>query len=192
MRKLLLFIALPLVVLPGFAQSRDCLRIMPVDELIRGSILIGRVKVLKTDKARYRGSYGQVGVLLPVDIIDGDFTMTEINVLARSNVRCAEDNYKRDQEMLVFLEPEDSLFHTVNYQFGQFVIEREVVKGWRDKNNNAVDKPYAEVRQEILKCLIKVRHPQLENSTKPPSEGQKTAAPPAKPPQPSSGQSQRP
>src|SRR5215813_13335299 len=182
MRKLLLIFALPLVVLPGFAQSRDCLRIMPLDELIRGSILIGRVKVLKTDKARYRGSYGQVGVLLPVDIIDGDFTMTEINVLARSNVRCAEDNYKRDQEMLVFLEPEDSLFHTVNYQFGQFMIEREVVKGWRDKNNNAVDKPYAEVRQEILKCLTKARHPQLENS-KPPNEVQKATPNPVKPPQ---------
>jgi len=192
MRKLLLIFALPLVVLPGFAQSRDCLRVMPLDELIRGSILIGRVKVLKTDKARYRGSYGQVGVLLPVDIIDGDFTMTEINVLARSNVRCAEDNYKRDQEMLVFLEPEDSLFHTVNYQFGQFMIEREVVKGWRDKNNNAVDKPYAEVRQEILKCLSKVRHPQVENS-KPPNEVQKTAPPaPVKPPQSLSEPSERP
>src|SRR5947209_5027767 len=115
MRKLLLIVALPLVVLPGFAQvaqtgkTRDCLRIMPPEELVRNAILIGRIKVLKTDKARYRGSYGQVAVLLPVDVIDGDFTLTEINVLARSNVRCAEDVYKRDQEMLVFLEPEDSL-----------------------------------------------------------------------------------
>src|SRR5436190_22857424 len=102
MRKLVLIMALPLLALSGFAQSRNCLRIMPIDELTRSSILIGRVKVHKTDKAKYRGSFSQIAVLRPVDVIDGDFTLKEINVLARSNVRCAEDNYIEDQEMLVF------------------------------------------------------------------------------------------
>ncbi len=149
MKKFVFIIALPLMILPGLAQSRTCLRIMPMDELTRNSILIARVKVYKADKANYRGMFGQISILRPVDVIEGDFTLKEINVLSRSNVQCAEDNYTPGQEMLVFLEQEDSLFHTLNFQYGQFPIAGEIVKGWRDKSNKPVDKPYAEVRQEI-------------------------------------------
>jgi hypothetical protein len=59
--------------------------------------------------------------------------------------------------MLVFLEQQESLFHTVNYQYGQFQIVGEIVKGWRDKTNKPVDKPYAEVRQEIV-ALVNAAH----------------------------------
>jgi len=111
MRKLFLLMALPLLALPGLAQSRNCLRVMPVDEMTRNSILIARVRVQKIEKANYRGSFSQVAFLRPLDVIEGDFTLKLISALARSNVRCAEDNYINEQEMLVFLEPEDSLFH---------------------------------------------------------------------------------
>ncbi|HXG92458.1 MAG TPA: hypothetical protein VNN73_08830 [Blastocatellia bacterium] len=182
MRKLALIIALLPLLIPGLAQSRNnCLRVMPVNELTRNAILIARVKVFRTEKARYKGLFNQLATLRPVDVIEGDFTLTEINVLARSNERCAEDNYIKDQEMLVFLEPEDSLFHTVNFQYGQFLIVGDIVKGWRDKANNAVDKPYAEVRQEITDYVKAARTPKTEGEPKPPAP-QKPPAQPVKPP----------
>ena len=153
MGKVVLIIALTLLVLPGLAQSRNCLRINPIDELTRQAILIARVKVHRVDKANYRGAFSQLAVLNPVEVIDGDFTLKTVNVLARSSVRCAEDNYTRDDEMLVFLEPEGSLFQTVNFQYGQFPIVNEIVKGWRDKSNQPIDKPYADVKREIQACI---------------------------------------
>jgi hypothetical protein len=162
MRKVVFLIALSPLVLPGLAQSRNCLRVMAVDELTKQSILIARVKVHKVDKARYRGEFTQLAVLRPVEVIEGDFTLKEINVLARSSVRCAEDNYTRDDEMLVFLEPQDSLFHTVNYQYGQFPIVGDIVKGWRDKANKPIDKPYAEVRREIQAYVVAAHTPKPE------------------------------
>jgi hypothetical protein len=176
MRKLVLIIALPLLALQAVAQSRNCLRIMPMDEVTRNSVLIGRVKVYKADKANYRGSFGQISILRPVDVIEGDFTLKQINVLARSSVRCAEDNYIEGQEMIVFLESEDSLFHTVNFQYGQFLIVNEIVKGWRDANNKPIDKPYAEVRQEIIAYVNATHNPKPET---PPQPQQPT---PVKPP----------
>jgi len=180
MRKVVLIIALPLLVLPGLAQSRNCLRVMPIDDVTRQAILIARVKVHKVDKAKYRGEFSQLAVLYPVDVIEGDFTLKEINVLARSSVRCAEDNYTRDDEMLVFLEPVDSLFHTVNYQYGQFPIVGEIVKGWRDKANKPIDKPYAEVRREIQACVTAAHTPKPEGE---PPQPQKQPSKPVKPPE---------
>jgi hypothetical protein len=162
MGKVVLIIALPLLVLPGLAQSRDCLRINPINELTRQAILIARVKVHRVDKANYRGEFSQMAELTPIDVIDGDFTLKAIHVLARSSVRCAEDSYTRDEEMLVFLEPEGSLFQTVNFQYGQFPIVGEIVKGWRDKNNKPIDKPYAEVRREIQTCINSGHFPKPE------------------------------
>ena len=70
MGKVRLIIALTLLVLPGLAQSRNCLRINPIDELTRQAILIARVKVHKVDKANYRGAFSQLAVLHPVDVIE--------------------------------------------------------------------------------------------------------------------------
>ena len=178
MRRAVLIIALPLFVLTGLAQSQNCLRVMPVDEVTREAILIARVKVHKVEKARYRGEFGQLAVLYPVDVIEGDFTLREINVLARSSVRCAEDNYVKEDEMLVFLEPQDSLFHTVNYQYGQFPIVGEMVKGWRDKANKPIDKPYEEVRREIQMCIANTRNPKPDDK---PRQPQKPVKPPEQP-----------
>ena len=184
MRKVVLIIALPLLVLPGLAQSRNCLRVMPIDDVTRQAILIARVKIHKVDKAKYRGEFSQLAVLYPVDVIEGDFTLKEINVLARSSVRCAEDNYTRDDEMLVFLEPVDSLFHTVNYQYGQFPIVGEIVKGWRDKANKPIDKPYAEVRREIQACVTAAHTPKPEGEPpQPPKQPSKPVKPPETPSQ---------
>ena len=184
MRKVVLIIALPLLVLPGLAQSRNCLRVMPIDDVTRQAILIARVKIHKVDKAKYRGEFSQLAVLYPVDVIEGDFTLKEINVLARSSVRCAEDNYTRDDEMLVFLEPVDSLFHTVNYQYGQFPIVGEIVKGWRDKANKPIDKPYAEVRREIQACVTAAHTPKPEGEQpQPPKQPSKPVKPPEAPSQ---------
>ena len=180
MRKLVLIIALlPLLVLPSLAQSRNCLRVMPLEEVARQAILIARVKVRKVEKARYRGEFSQMAVLNPVDVIEGDFTLKQINVLARSGVRCAEDNYVKEDEMLVFLEPEDSLFHTLNYQYGQFPIVGEIVKGWRDKANKPIDKPYAEVRREIQAWVAAAHSPKPE--TDPPPQPTKPVKPPDSP-----------
>jgi len=181
MRKLLLIMALPLLVLPGLAQSRNCLRVMPDEEVTRQAILIARVKVHKVERARYRGEFNQMAILYPVDVIEGDFTLREFNVLARSNVRCAEDNYVKEDEMLVFLEPEDSLFHTVNYQYGQFPIAGEIVKGWRDKANKPIDKPYAEVRREIQIWVNAAHTPKPEGDA--PPQPTKPVKPPDSPPQ---------
>ena len=169
MHKLALILAVPLLVLTGLAQTRNCLRVMTIDELTRNSIFIARVKVQKAYRANYRGVFSQLAILKPVDVIDGDFTLKQVNVLGRANVRCAEDNYIEKQEMLVFLALEDSLFRTQNFQYGQFLIDGEIVKGWRDKANKPVDRLYAEVRLEIEAYVNATHHP--------PSDG----APPQKP-----------
>jgi len=140
---------------------------MPIDELTRQSVLIARVKVRRVDRANYKGEFNQLAVLTPIDVIDGDFTLKELNVLARSSVRCAEDNYAKEEEMLVFLEPQDSLFHTVDYQYGQFPIVGEIVKGWRDKANKPIDKPYAEVRAQIQACVAAAHTPKPEGEQPP-------------------------
>lgn len=162
MKKLALIIAPLLLVGAGVAQSRSCLRTMPIDELIRTSIWIGRVKVYKVERANYRGMYGQHAILNAEDIIEGNFSLPLVHVLAKSNVPCATDIYAKGQEMLVFLAPEASLFRTQNYQFGQFLIEADLVKGWRDKDNKPTDKPYAEVRKEIEAYIRASRTQQQE------------------------------
>ncbi len=170
MKKTVLIIALPLLVMSGLAQTRNCLRVMPLDELIRTSSFIARVRVHKSGKANYRGFYRQLATLRVIEVIEGDFTLQEAFVLARSNVPCAEDSYTEGQEMLVFLEPDSGLFHTVNFQYGHFVIEGEMVKGWRDKTNKALDKPFAEVRQEILAILNPKGVPPLPQPVPPASK----------------------
>jgi len=158
MHKLASILAMPLLMLTGLAQTRNCLRVMPIDELTRNSILIARVKVQKAVRANYRGAFSQLAILKPIDVIDGDFTLKQVNVLARANVRCAEDNYIEKQEMLVFLALEDSLCRTQNFQYGQFLMDGEIVKGWRDKANKPVDRLYADVRLEIEAYVNATHH----------------------------------
>ena len=184
MNKLAIAILLPALTLAGFAQPRNCLRIMPVDELSRTAALIARVKVHRVQRINYRGSYSQLATLRPVEVIEGDFTLKEMNVLARSNVQCAEDNYVTNEEMLVFLEPAEGLFRTVNFQFGQFQMAGDIVKSWRDKANKPIDKPYSDVRQEVEAYVNAAHSPQPEG---PLGAGVQQQSPQPAPLQPSSG-----
>src|SRR5215813_2281451 len=158
MKRLSFIIVLPLILVAAQAQSRSCLRIMPVDELIRNSTLIARVVVHKVSRANYHGAYNQLAILEARDVIDGNTSLQQINVLSRSTVACANDVYQKNQEMLVFLVPEESLHSTQNFQYGQFLIVDEIVKGWRDQANNVMDKPYLEVRKEIEDYLKALRN----------------------------------
>jgi hypothetical protein len=144
---------------------------MPPEELTRSATLIARVKVLRANKASYFGKYSQVAMLRAVDIIEGDSKLEMIHVLAQANVRCAEDNYTKNEEMLVFLEPADGLYHTLNYQYGQFPILGDVVKGWRDVTNRPIDRPYPQVRREIELYLngSLVKPPEPETSAQRPT-----------------------
>jgi hypothetical protein len=65
----------------------------------------------------------------------------------------------------------------VNYQYGQFLIVGEIVKGWRDKANKPVDKPYEEVRREIQMFIAAARNPKPEG----PQQPQKPVKPPEQP-----------
>jgi hypothetical protein len=165
----------------GLSQSRACLRIMTVDELAKGSTFIGRVKVVKAEKINYRGAYGQLATVVPTEVIDGDFTLKKLNVLSKSNVQCAEDNYVVGQEMLVFLVPEESLFRTLNFQYGQFQIVGNMVRGWRDKANKPVDKLYADAQKEIECILNPIQAPPggENNPPRSPVPGAVSATPPA-------------
>ena len=154
MKKLIMMIAFLHLSLPsGLPQSRSCLRVMTVEELSRKAAMVARVKVLRTENVNRRGAFGQIAVIQPIDVIDGDYTLKELNVAARSSVRCAEDEYKQGQDMLVFLVSDGGLFRTLNFQYGQFEISGEMVRGWRDKSNRTVDKPYGEVRKEVERIL---------------------------------------
>lgn len=177
-----LILLLLLTGVPGVAQNRTCIKIMTVDEIILGSAIIARVKIAKAEKVNYRGMYAQLARMDTVDVLDGDFTLSNLNVLAQSNVPCAEDSYKKGQDMLVFLVPQDSLYRTLNFQYGEFSIDNNVVKGWRDKDNNPVDRPYDEVKQQIISTLT--APPPKEPAPKPsPKEGPqpKPTPPPDKP-----------
>jgi len=47
----------------------------------------------------------------------------------------------------------------VNYQYGQFRIEGDVVKGWRNSDNVASDRPYYSVREEVERFVTDMRTP---------------------------------
>jgi hypothetical protein len=65
----------------------------------------------------------------------------------------------------------------VNFQYGQFPIVGEIVKGWRDKDNKPIDKPYAEVRREIQACINSAHAPKPEGEQ--PQKPAKSMKPPA-------------
>jgi hypothetical protein len=163
----------------GLSQNRACLRIMPMDELARGSTYIGRIKVVKVENINYRGIYSQLATVAPTEVIDGDPTLKKIIILAKSNVQCAEDNYVVGQEMFVFLAPADSLFRTYDFQYGQFLIVGNMVRGWRDKANKPVDRLYTDAVKEVQYILNPTPAPAGENN---PPRGPMPGDPPPVPP----------
>jgi hypothetical protein len=178
MKKLVLIISTLVAASAGLSQNRACLRVMPIEELTRGASFIGRVKVVKVENVNYRGVYGQLATVVPTEVIDGDFTLKKLNVLSKSNVQCAEDNYVVGQEMLVFLVSADGLFRTLNFQYGQFLIVGNQVRGWRDKANKPVDKLYADAQKEI-ECVLNPNQSPPAGENNPPRTPVAGATPPS-------------
>lgn len=152
-----------------------CLRIMAPTELASRSSIIARARVVDVDESEF-GPFRQIATLELVDVIEGDFTVKTVRVGARSMVACAEDRYRKKEEWLVFLEQDAALYHTVNYQYGQFRIEGDVIRDWRDAEAKAVDASYYSVRLEIEAIIAGLRTPAAETAP------EQVAPPPPSPP----------
>jgi hypothetical protein len=157
MRSLCLLLAL-LVAAAVPAHAGPNLRIMAPAELVASSVIIARARVVDVDESDW-ADFKQVVTLELVDVIEGDFTLERVRVAARSLVAYTNDRYAKKEEWLVFLSHEAGLYRTVNYQYGQFRIEGDVVRAWRNAENVAADKPYYSVREEIERLLTEMRTP---------------------------------
>ena len=109
------------------------LRVMPVEELTTQADTILRCRVKDIDKANYLGKYTQLVTIKVLDVVKGDSTLIgqETKIWAGSRVSNARDTYLKGVEVLVFLEHEQTFFYTLNYQYGQFLIEGDQVLRWR-------------------------------------------------------------
>jgi hypothetical protein len=168
-----------------------CLRVMSTHELAVASILIARARVVDTDDSDW-GEFGQIATLDLVDVIDGDFTLRTVRVQARSHVACAEDQYKKKEEVLVFLEQSGGLYHTVNFQHGQFRVEGEVVRGWRNADGVRTERPYYSVREEIEGIVAGIRSPKPDAPAPDPAAPAPPPAPQGAPPPGTQGTAEKP
>ena len=142
----------------GSTTSAADLRIMPMRELVEKAVLIARARVDKTDESDW-GDFRQVAKLELVDVIEGDFTLKDVRVAANSYVANTEDKYTKKEEWLVFLVRDGGLYRTLNYQYGRFRLDGDVVRGWRDADNVISDKPYYSVREDIEIMLTQLKSP---------------------------------
>ena len=184
MVRLLLLTAL-LVAVAAPADAHANLRVMTPVELASNAIIVARARVLSVDESDW-GNFRQIAKLELVDVIEGDFTIGEVRVAARSLVAYTNDRYAKKEEWLVFLWHDAGFYRTVNYQYGQFRIENEVVKGWRNADNVASDRPYYSVREEIEQIYAGIRAPVGEDPQPAAAQPQQLQqAPPAARPRPS-------
>ncbi|OYT70103.1 MAG: hypothetical protein CFK52_12050 [Chloracidobacterium sp. CP2_5A] len=159
--------------LSSFAPAQCNMRVMDTRELILNADLIARVRV-RSAKSIRNPMYGQVAVLEILEVIYGDPRRREARVWAMSTTYCARDAYAPQQEMLVFLARDQTSFHTVNWQYGQFLMSNDTVADWRGRaGENAVapmatesrrpdaplgqPRPFAEVKREILTLIEEAR-----------------------------------
>ena len=159
-----------------------CLRIMPPAELVANSILIARARVLAVEESDW-GMYRQTAELELTDIVYGDITLKRARVGAASGVACAGDRYAKKEEWLVFLALDGGLYHTANYQFGQFRVDGDVVRGWRNAEGVAADKPYYSVREDVEAIIAGIHTPPPEGATEQVVTPMPPAPAPAPPPQ---------
>jgi|AFSR01.1.fsa_nt_gi hypothetical protein len=160
---------------PILVDAQCTMRVMDTRELVLNADLIARVRVRATKNIR-NPMYGQLATLEIREVIYGDPRHQEVRVWAMSTTYCARDVYVPQQEMLVFLERDQTLFHTVNWQYGQFLINGETVEDWRGRSPGTTSgeaaaeagsqrkdaprgqpRPFAEVKQEILTLLEEAR-----------------------------------
>ncbi len=164
--------------LPSAAFAQCNMRVMDLRELILSADLIARVRV-RTTKSIRNPMYNQIAVLEVLEVIYGDPRRQEVRVWAMSTMYCARDVYAPQQEMLVFLARDQTLFHTVNWQYGQFLVTNDTVEDWRSRDWRSrrddrpatepgaeprrtdvplgQPRPFAEVKQEILTLLEEAR-----------------------------------
>lgn len=178
MRNLIVLLFLVLIA-PGLSLAGPNLRVMPPSELASKSDVIARVRVIETEESDW-GDFRQVAKLELVDVIDGDFTIKHVNVAARSLHAFTDDKYEKKEEFLVFLSHDAGFYRTINFQYGQFRIENDIVRGWRDEDNNPSDKPYYAVREDIERILTELRSP---TTTDAPSSESDMPQPPVDQPQ---------
>lgn len=161
MVKLALALLLTAAATAPVPANTPCLRVMTPGELAADSVIIARARVVDVDESDW-GEYGEIATLELEDVIEGDFTIKEVRVGARSHVACAFDRYRKKEEWLVFLEQDGGLYHTINFQNGQFPLQGDIVRGWRNADGVAVEKPYYSVRQEIESIVTAIRNPPVE------------------------------
>jgi hypothetical protein len=149
------------VSLPSPQGRVPCMRIMPTVELVSHSMLIARVRVLNVEESEW-GVYRQIADVELVDVIDGDFTLKRARIGAASGVACASDQYRKKEEWLVFLGLDGGIYHTINYQHGQFRIDGDVVRAWRNGDSGVTHKPYYSVREEVEAIIAGIRTPAPE------------------------------
>ncbi|MBX7219142.1 MAG: hypothetical protein K1Y36_04285 [Blastocatellia bacterium] len=148
--------------------SQCRLRVMDARELTVQADLIARVRVKKAKDIR-DPLYGQIATLEVVEVIKGDPRLKEVTVWAMTKIYCATDAYVRGQEFLVFLAHEQTLYRTLNFQYGQFLIGGPTIKGWRTPNPDASaapEKTYEQIKNEIQIYLEPLR-PQGETPVPP-------------------------
>jgi hypothetical protein len=167
------------------ASGGPNLRVMPPAELVANSVIIARARVVDVDESDW-ADFKQMATLELVDVIEGDFTLKTVRVAARSIVAYTDDRYAKKEEWLVFLRHESGFYRTVNYQYGQFRIENDVVRGWRNIENVATDKPYYSVREEVERILTDMRTP-----LSPAADVTQPAVPPTTLQQPAAGRPRR-
>lgn len=140
--------------------TQNCrLRVMDTRELTLSADVIARVKVRKV-KTISHPQYAQLANLDVVEMIKGDSRVKELNIWGMSKIYCALDTYVRGQEMLVFLVSDHTLYRTLNWQYGQFLLGEPKIKGWRAYNNDTlvmVERTYEEAKAEIVAYLESVR-----------------------------------
>jgi hypothetical protein len=109
------------------------LRVMPVEELSTQADTILRGRVKKIEKANYLGKYTQLVSFQVLDVVKGDSSLIgqETKIWAGTRVSNAKDSYIKGVEVLVFLEHEQTFYYTLNFQYGQFLIEGDAVQRWR-------------------------------------------------------------
>lgn len=153
--RLILFVCL-LLLAPVFSQPADAqcrMRVMDARELTLSSDLIARVRVREVKKIRHP-VYSQLATLELTEVLFGDPRQKEVKVWAGSNVYCATDKYEAQQELLVFLIRDQTLYRTNNWQYGEFLVSAENVEGWRTTSapgaTVAGPKSLDEVRKEIF------------------------------------------
>ena len=171
-RALLLIALIASLVVPAVAS--DDLRMLTPAELVANSTLIARAHVTKVEKSKW-ASFRQVAKLELVDVLAGDGTDHKVRVAARWMAPFVDDQYEEGTDVLVFLTLEPGLYRTVNYQYGMFPIENEMVMGWRNNENIVGNAPYAAVREEVGRLVSELTAPAGDGS------GGQTAGQPALP-----------